>query len=143
MKYQCKVALNCLSSFPVTSQSVNRLGCEYSYACGCKPLSAHHLVGCPLWARDVARLKSLQNSGAFRELFWVLLTKKEKFCAIFKKIGSFSGAFLGAFDKYVEILCYFWEPFQRFGSIRKLFGAFSWKLPNSGHLPKFGSRRHL
>ena len=143
MKYQCKVALNCLSSFPVTSQSVNRLGCEYSYACGCKPLSAHHLVGCPLWARDDARLKSLQNSGAFRELFWVLLTKTEKFCAIFKKFGSFSGAFLGAFDKYVEILCYFWEPFQRFGSIRKLFGAFSWKLPNSGHLPKFGSRRHL
>ena len=53
------------------------------------------------------------------------------------------GAFLGAFDKYVEILCYFWEPFQRFGSIRKLFWEFSWKLPNSGHLPKFGSQRHL
>ena len=31
--------------------------------------------------------------------------------------GSF---FLGAFDKYVEILCYFRELFQRFGSIRKL-----------------------
>ena len=33
--------------------------------------------------RDVARLKSLQNSGAFRELLWVLLTKTENLCAIF------------------------------------------------------------
>ena len=28
------------------------------------------------------------------------------------------------FDKYVEMLCYFRELFQRFGSIRELFGAF-------------------
>ena len=68
-------------------------------------------------SRAVARLKSIQNSGAFRELFWVLMTKTEKFCAIFKKIGSFSGAFLGAFDKYVEILCYF-------GSFSKVLLAF-------------------
>ena len=34
------------------------------------------------------------------------------------------GAFLGAFDKYVEIMCYFRELFPRFGSIRKLFGVF-------------------
>ena len=32
--------------------------------------------------RDVARLKSLQNLGASRELCWLLLTKMEKFCAI-------------------------------------------------------------
>ena len=49
------------------------------------------------------------------------MTKTEKFSAISKKK---LGAFLGAFDKYVEILCYFWEPFQRFGIIWKLFGAF-------------------
>ena len=30
--------------------------------------------------RAVTKLKSLQNSGAFRELFWVLLTKTEKVC---------------------------------------------------------------
>ena len=33
--------------------------------------------------RDVARLKSLQNLRAFRELFLVLQTKTKKFCAIF------------------------------------------------------------
>ena len=33
-------------------------------------------------SRAVPRLKSLQNSGAFWELFWVLLTKTEKFCGI-------------------------------------------------------------
>ena len=53
-----------------------------------------------IWTRDVARLKYLQNWGAFRELFWLLLTKKENFSAIFF-IGSFLGAFLGAFEKYV------------------------------------------
>ena len=81
------------------------------------------------WTRDVARLKSLQNSGAFRELFRVLFTKTEKFCPIFKKKWDFLGAFLGAFEKYVEILCYCWELFQRFVSIRKLLGLFdqSWK----------------
>ena len=31
MKYQCNVALDCLLGFPVISQSVNRLGCEYIY----------------------------------------------------------------------------------------------------------------
>ena len=68
----------------------------------CKPISGSlHLT---LSDRAVTRLKSLQNSGAFLELFWVLLTKTEKVCGIFKKFGSFSGAFLGAFDKYVEIL---------------------------------------
>ena len=64
--------------------------------------------------RAVTRLKSLQNSGAFRELFWVLLTKTKKFCGILTKFGSFSGAFLGAFDKYVEILCYFGSFFGCF-----------------------------
>ena len=37
----------------------------------------------PVQNRDVAKLKYLQNSGAFWELFWVLLTKTEKFCASF------------------------------------------------------------
>ena len=57
--------------------------------------------------------------------------------------------FLGAFDKYVEILCCFWELFQRFGSIRKLFGAFLTNFENSTEIlcyflcyflktPKFG-----
>ena len=59
-----------------------------------------------IWTRDVARLKSLQNWGAFRELFWVLLTKTENFCANLKKNGSFLGAFLGAFDKNGKVLCY-------------------------------------
>ena len=71
-------------------------------------------------SRAVARLKSLQNSGAFRELFWVLLTQTEKFCTIFFKFGSFSGAFLGAFDKYVEILCYFGS----FSKVLVAFGSF-------------------
>ena len=35
--------------------------------------------------------------------------------------GSFLGAYLGAFDKYVEFLCYFWELFEPFGSIQKLY----------------------
>ena len=119
-----------------------------------------HLGNCILFTvhcRDVTRLKSLQNSGAFWELFWVLLTKTKKFCGIFKKIGSFSGAFLGAFDKYVEILCYFGSFFKvlvsfgsflgRFWPILKyhrifcaIFCAISWKTPNSGELPNFGSR---
>ena len=42
----------------------------------------------------------------------------------FKKLGAFQEAFLGAIDKYVKILCYFWDLFQRFGSIQKLFGPF-------------------
>ena len=74
--------------------------------------------------RVVARLKSLQNSGAFRELFWVLLTKTEKFCNIFKKFGSFSGAFWGAFDKYVEILCYFGSFFNVLVSFGSFLGRF-------------------
>ena len=41
------------------------------------------------------------------------------------------GAFLGSFDKYVEILCYFRELFQRFGIIQKLFGAFLTNFGNS------------
>ena len=76
-----------------------------------------------LHRRAVTRLKSLQNSGAFRELFWVILTKK-KFCGIFKKIGSFSGAFLGAFDKYVEILCYFGSFFNVLVSFVSFLGRF-------------------
>ena len=32
--------------------------------------------------------------------------------------------FWGVFDKYVEILCFFRELLERFGSIRKLFGLF-------------------
>ena len=74
--------------------------------------------------RAVTRLKSLQNSGAFRELFWVLLTKTEKFCNIFKKFGSFSGAFWGAFDKYVEILCYFGSFFNVLVSFGSFLGRF-------------------
>ena len=70
--------------------------------------------------RVVARLKSIQNSGAFPELFWVLMTKTEKFCGILKNNGSFSGAFLGAFDKYVEILCYFGS----FSKVLVAFGSF-------------------
>ena len=31
---------------------------------------------------------------------------------------------MGAFDKYIKMLCYFRELFQRFGSIQKLFGVF-------------------
>ena len=73
-------------------------------------------------SRDVARLKSLQNSGAFRELFWLLLTKAEKFCAIFFffNLGAFRELFLGAFDKYVESLCYFGS----FSKVSVAFGSF-------------------
>ena len=95
----------------------------------------------------------------FESFFWVILTKTEKVCAIFKKIKCFL-AFLGAFDKYEEILCYFESFFNvsvAFGSflgrvwpilkIEQKFCAFFcaifWKLPNSGYLPKFGSRRQL
>ena len=60
-----------------------------------------------------------------------------------------SGAFLGVFDKYIEIMCYFWELFQRFGSIRKLFGPFLTNFEKSTEImcyflcyflktPKFG-----
>ena len=41
------------------------------------------------------------------------------------------GRFLGAFDKYLEILCYVLELFERFGSIWKLFGAFLTNFENS------------
>ena len=41
------------------------------------------------------------------------------------------GSFLDAFDKYVDIMCYFWEIFQHFGSIRRLFGALFTNLENS------------
>ena len=74
--------------------------------------------------RAVTRLKSLQNSGAFRELFWVLLTKTKKFCGILKKFGSFSGAFWGAFDKYVEIQCYFGSFFNVLVSFGSFLGRF-------------------
>ena len=37
----------------------------------------------------------------------------EKFCAILTNLGGFWELFLGAFDKYVEILFYFWELFHR------------------------------
>ena len=74
--------------------------------------------------RAVTRLKSLQNSGAFWELFWVLLTKTKKFCGILKKFRSFSGAFLGAFDKHVEILCYFGSFFNVLVSFGSFLGQF-------------------
>ena len=38
---------------------------------------------------------------------------------------------MGAFDKYVEILCNFREFFQRFDSIRKLVGAFLTNFDNN------------
>ena len=41
-----------------------------------------------------------------------------------KKLGAFREFFLGAFEKNIEILCYFWELFQHFGSIQSLFWAF-------------------
>ena len=48
-----------------------------------------------------------------------------KVLCYFNKFGWFLGAFLGAFDKYVEILLYIWELFHRldldaFGSLRTL-----------------------
>ena len=43
------------------------------------------------------RLKSLQNSGAFWELFWVLLTKTKKFCGILKKIQELFRSFFWCF----------------------------------------------
>ena len=51
--------------------------------------------------------------------------------SIVKKNGSFSGAFLGAFDKYVENLCNFRELFQCFGSICKLYEEFFTNFENS------------
>jgi hypothetical protein len=81
-------------------------------------------ASCDHRSRAVTRLKSLQNSGAFRELFWVLLTKTKKFCGIFNKFGSFLGAFLGAFDKYVEILCYFGSFFNVLVSFGSFLGRF-------------------
>ena len=41
------------------------------------------------------------------------------------------GFFGGAFDKYVEIPCYFLELFKRFGCIWKIFGAFLTNFENS------------
>ena len=73
------------------------------------------------------------------------MTKTKKSCAIFFLIRELLGAFLGAFDKYVEILCCFWELFQRFGSIQKLFGAFLTNFETSTEImcyflksPEFG-----
>ena len=78
--------------------------------------------------KDVARLKSLQNSGAFQELFWVLLTKTEQFCAILKKLGDFWELFWGLFDKYVEILCYFWELFNVLIAFGSFWGIFFYQF---------------
>ena len=90
--------------------------------------------------RDVARLKTLQNLRAFWELFWVFLTKAEKLCAIFFLIEL-----SGAYDKSVEILCYFRELFKFFGSILKLFWAFLTNFENGTEIlcnflktPEFG-----
>jgi hypothetical protein len=48
----------------------------------------------------------------------------KKCCGILKKFGSFSGAFLGAFDKYVEILCYFGSFFNVLVSFGSFLGRF-------------------
>ena len=56
---------------------------------------------------------------------------------------------MGAFGKYVEILCYYRELFQRFGSIGKLFGVLLTNFENNTEIlcyflcyflktPKFG-----
>ena len=95
--------------------------------------------------------------GSYLGAFWLLLPNKNgKVLCNFFKIGIFLEDFLGAFDKYLEILCFFRELFQCFSSIWKLFWAFLtnfensteilWyflKLSNLGDLLKFGSRRHL
>ena len=44
---------------------------------------------------------------------------------------NISGSFLGSFDKYLEILCYFREFFLTFGSILKIFDVFLTYFENS------------
>ena len=85
------------------------------------------------WDRDQSccQIEIHPEFGSFLGAFLGTFNKKGKDLCHFKKFGSFSGAFLGAFDKYVEILCYFRELFQRFGSIRKLFGVFLTNFENS------------
>ena len=95
--------------------------------------------------------------GSYLGAFWLLLAQKngKVLCNFFLNRDLF-GRFLGAFDKYLEILCFFWELFQCFSSIWKLFWAFLTNFENSteilwyflkpsnlGDLLKFGSRRHL
>ena len=85
-------------------------------------------------------MKGIKIAALVQKLWWFLLNgwilstggaSSGRVCTfslrnrlVLKKIGSFSGVFLGAFEKYIEILCYFWELFQHFGSIQGLFWAF-------------------
>ena len=60
-------------------------------------------------------------SGAFLGTFD---KKQKKVLRYFEKFGSFLGAFLGAFDKYVEILCYFGSFFNVLVSFGSFLGVF-------------------
>ena len=62
--------------------------------------------------------------GSFSGAFLGTFDKNEKVLWYLKKIGSFSGAFLGAFDKYVEILCYFGSFFNVLVSFGSFLGRF-------------------
>ena len=62
-----------------------------------------------------------------------------------KKLGAFRELFLGAFDKYVEILCYFGSFSKVLGAFGSYFGAFLTNFGNSTEIlcyflkaPKFG-----
>ena len=74
--------------------------------------------------QSCSQIEISPDFGSFSELYWVLLTKTKKFCGIFKTIGSFSGAFLGASDKYVELLCYFGSFFNVLVSFGSFLGRF-------------------
>ena len=91
--------------------------------------------------------------GAFWNFFKCTFHKKRY---LNKKIGIFLGALLGAFDKYVEIMCYFREFLNVLVAFGRVLGHFLTNFENSkeipcyflktlnlGDLPKFGSRLHL
>ena len=80
----------------------------------CRPLLRHQLPRLEHGhghGRDGARLKSLQNSGAFLGNF----DKNRKSSVLFLNNSGAFWRFLGAFDdKYVEIFCFIFGSFSTF-----------------------------
>ena len=75
----------------------------------------------PLKRRDFARLKSLQNSAAFQELFWVLMKKNGKVLCYFLTIWELFDSFFW----FVYQICRNYVPFLgAFSTYWELFGQF-------------------
>ena len=91
-------------------------------------LSSHYAVascGARLASQSCYQIEISPEFGSFSGAFLGTFEKKtKKFFGILEKFGSFLGAFLGAFHKYVEILCYFGSFFNVLVSFGSFLGRF-------------------